>query len=63
MGQKEIVMDRFSKGRLRNPSGKKITNPKQAVAVAYSEERAAEERGTEMRTFRGDRRRRPKKAK
>lgn len=60
--QKDIVMDRFRKGKLRTPSGKTVTSPMQAVAIGYSEERAAAERGTEMRTFRGDRRRRPKKA-
>lgn len=63
MSQMAVVMERFKKGRLRMPGGKRITNRKQALAVGMSEERAAEERGTEMRTYMGDRRRRPKKKK
>jgi hypothetical protein len=62
MSQMDVVMGRFKKGRLRRPGGKKITNRKEAVAVGMSEERAAAERGTELRTYMGDRRRRPKKA-
>jgi hypothetical protein len=61
MSQMDIVMGRFKKGRLRRPGGKTITDREEAVAVGLSEERAAEKRGTEMRTYMGDRRRRPKK--
>ena len=60
--QKKIVMDRFKKGKLRRPGGKTITDPKEAVAVAYSEERAGKKRGFSERTYMGDKRRRPKKA-
>jgi hypothetical protein len=63
MSQREIVMERFRKGKLRTPSGKKVTDPMQAVAIGYSEDRSAKKRGTEMRTFKGDRRRRPKKVR
>lgn len=59
--QKKIVMDRFSKGRLRDPSGKTIEDPKQAVAVAYAEEERGKKQGFTERTFKGDKRRRPKK--
>ena len=62
MGQMKVVMERFKKGKLRMPGGKTIKSRAQAIAVGMSEERAAEERGTEMRTYMGDRRRRPKKA-
>lgn len=35
----KIVMEEFTKGDLHSGSktGKKVTNPKQAVAIAYSE--------------------------
>jgi hypothetical protein len=59
MDQMEIVMERFKKGRLRRPGGKKITEREDALAVGMSEERAAKERGTSMRTYMGDKRRRP----
>ena len=62
MSQMDVVMERFKKGKLRRPGGRRITNLKEAIAVGMSEERAAEERGTEMRTYMGDRRRRPRKA-
>ena len=61
MSQMDVVMGRFKKGKLRRPGGKTITSREQAIAVGLSEERAAKERGTEMRTYMGDRRRRPKK--
>lgn len=63
MSQMDIVMERFKKGKLRRPGGKTITHRKEAIAVGMSEERAAEERGTAMRTYMGDRRRRPKKVR
>ena len=63
MSQMEVVMGRFKKGKLRDPSGKTITKREQAIAVGMREEEAAKERGTEMRTFKGDKRRRPKKVR
>ncbi len=63
MSQMDIVMGRFKKGKLRDPSGKTITKREQAIAVGMREEEAAKERGTELRTFKGDRRRRPKKVR
>lgn len=38
------VMDKFRKGTLHSgsDSGPKVTNPKQAVAIQYSEKRAAQ---------------------
>jgi hypothetical protein len=59
MSQTEVVMGRFEKGRLRMPGGKKITSRDQAIAVAMREEEAAKKQGTSMRTYMGDRRRRP----
>lgn len=56
----ETVLREFSKGKLRTPTGKKITQRKQAVAVAFSEQRAARKRGTSRRTFKGRTRIRPK---
>ena len=37
------VLSKFGKGQLHSGSktGKKVTNPKQAVAIMYSEKRAA----------------------
>ena len=35
------VMHEFKKGTLKSSSGDKVTNPKQAVAIALSEARAA----------------------
>lgn len=35
----KTVMKEFSKGQLRSSSGQKVTNPKQAVAIAFSEQR------------------------
>lgn len=32
-----IVMREFKEGRLRSSSGEKVTNPKQAIAIALSE--------------------------
>ena len=63
MSQMDIVMERFKKGKLRRPGGKTIIDREEAVAVGLSEERAAEKRGTAMRTYMGDRRRRPKKVR
>lgn len=35
--KKSVVMKEFQRGTLRSGSGEKVTNPKQAVAIAYSE--------------------------
>lgn len=35
----KIVMEEFKRGTLNSGSGQKVTNPKQAVAIAYSEAR------------------------
>ena len=35
--KREAVMGEFEKGTLHSGSGEKVTNPKQAVAIAYSE--------------------------
>lgn len=61
--KRDIVMEEFHKGKLRSSSGQKVTNPMQAVAIAYSEEREAKKRGAKMRTWRGRRRMRPNRAK
>lgn len=37
--KKKVVMEEFKRGTLRSGSGQKVTNPKQAVAIAYSEAR------------------------
>jgi hypothetical protein len=33
------VMDEYKKGKLKSGTGKKVTNPKQAVAIGLSEAR------------------------
>lgn len=38
----DIVMSEFGKGQLKSSSGQKVTNPKQAIAIALSEQRRAE---------------------
>lgn len=35
------VMDEFKKGKLKNPTGQKVVDHKQAVAIAMSEARKA----------------------
>ncbi|NBO54413.1 MAG: hypothetical protein EBU84_07425 [Actinobacteria bacterium] len=39
-----VVMEEFKAGKLKSSSGKKVTNPKQAMAIAISEQRAANKR-------------------
>lgn len=39
------VMGKFKKGTLRSGSGGKVTNPKQAVAIMYSERRTEKTNG------------------
>ena len=35
--KKKTVMEEFKRGTLHSGSGDKVTNPKQAVAIGYSE--------------------------
>jgi hypothetical protein len=61
--QKQVkrVMEEFYSGKLRSRSRKKVVSTKQAKAIAMSEGRAASARGTELRTWRGRKRIRPKR--
>ena len=40
----EKVMHEFKEGTLRSSSGKKVTSRKQAIAIAFSEQRRAEKK-------------------
>lgn len=41
----KVVMEEFKKGSLKSGgSGKKVTNPKQAIAIALSEQRKADKK-------------------
>jgi hypothetical protein len=40
----EEVMHAMKKGKLKSGSGKKVTNPKQAIAIGLSEAREEEEK-------------------
>jgi hypothetical protein len=42
--KRAIVMKEFKKGELRSGSGALVSNPKQAVAIAYSEGRNAKKK-------------------
>mgnify|MGYP001579136925 CR=1 FL=1 len=57
--QASVVMREFYAGKLRDRGGNPITDPERAKAVAMSEGRTAESRGTEERTFKGRKRTRP----
>ena len=35
------VLEEFAKGKLRTPSGKKVTSKERALAIAFSEQRRA----------------------
>jgi len=61
--QAKVVLKEYGKGKLRTNTGKKVTNRKQAFAIAMSEQRAAKKRGTSKRTWKGRTRIRPRKAK
>ena len=63
--QVKTVMDTFSKGKLRDSRGKTVPKSRKdiAKAIALSEGRAAAERGTSKRTWRGRTRVRPKLSK
>jgi hypothetical protein len=39
------VMKEFQSGKLKSSSGKKVTNPKQAVAIGYSEAGLSKRKG------------------
>jgi Family of unknown function (DUF6496) len=41
----EKVMSEYKAGGLKSSSGKKVTNKKQAIAIALSEQRRANKRG------------------
>ena len=45
-GRKKIakVMGEFKEGELRSSSGEKVTDPKQALAIGYSEARRAKKK-------------------
>jgi len=58
--QAEIVMRTFYAHNLHGKDNKLITDVEQAKAIATSEGRAAETRGTEVRSFEGRKRIRPK---
>ena len=46
MDKVKKVMGEFKEGKLKSSSGDKVTNPKQAIAIALSEsERAKRKRG------------------
>jgi len=59
--QFEVVMETFGRGKLRSSSGKTVTDPKQAKAIAYNEAREAAAHGKAKREWRGRTRTRPKK--
>jgi hypothetical protein len=46
-GQAKVgkVMSEFKAGKLKSSSGKKVTNPKQAIAIGLSEAGMAKKRG------------------
>jgi hypothetical protein len=59
--QFQVVMGTYGKKKLRSSSGETVKSPAQAKAIAYSEARAAAERGKERRTWHGRTRVRPRK--
>lgn len=48
------VMREFKRGKLKSSSGKKVKNPKQAIAIAISEQRAMSKGDTPGHPFRGN---------
>lgn len=42
--KRKVVMKEFSRGTLHSGSGDIVTNPKQAVAIAYSEARKSKKK-------------------
>lgn len=61
--QLAVVMREFKNDRLRSSSERSVTDVSQAKAIAMSEARTAQSRGTEMRTWKGRKRTRPKRKK
>ena len=57
--QFEVVMHTFGEGKLRSSSGKTVTDPKQAKAIASQESRDAAAHGKKKRTWHGRTRTRP----
>lgn len=49
------VMGEFKSGKLESSSGAKVTSPKQAIAIALSEERRAKKKKMKKASFGGDR--------
>lgn len=49
MNKVEKVMGEFKTGKLQSSSGDKVTNRKQAIAIALSEQRAARKKGGMMK--------------
>jgi hypothetical protein len=47
LGKEKVgkVMKEFQSGKLKSSSGKKVTNPKQAVAIGYSEAGMSKRKG------------------
>lgn len=43
--KKKVVMEEFKRGTLNSGSGKKVTNPMQAVAIGYSEAGESRKKG------------------
>ena len=58
--QFDVVLHTFKLKKLRGRDGNTITDPLQAQAIAFSEGRAAEKRGTSVRTWEGRTRIRPR---
>lgn len=57
--QFDVVLHTFHTKKLRSRDGQTVTDPLQAQAIAFSEGRAAEKRGTSKRTWKGRNRIRP----
>lgn len=57
--QTEVVMKQFHKGKLKAYGGGKVTDMKQAKAIAMSEKRATEKQGRGQRDYKGEKRMRP----
>ena len=57
--QFDVVLHTFKLKKLRGRDGQTVTDPTQAEAIAFSEGRAADKRGTSKRTWNGRSRIRP----
>lgn len=58
--QFDVVLHTFHTKKLRGRDGNTITDLEQAQAIAFSEGRIADKRGTSLRTWKGRTRVRPK---